>query len=267
MRGAWTARLVSHRKGGNERDIGRRMRPEEYHKLADLEERMWFFRAYQRRFVRWFSRTLPRGPARLLDAGCGTGGTINALRQANREWTVDGLDYSPIACALARTRTAATITEGSVTAMPVGSGAYDGIVSADVVCQVDDPALAVREFARCLRSGGVVQINAPAYMWLWSHHDRAVHSVRRFTRRELVGHCRGAGLEIVYASYANSFLLPAAIVRRKLFPPRRPTSDVALLPAPIETCFSALAWLEFQWTARGGRLPAGLSVFVVARKP
>jgi len=242
------------------------MRPEEHRKLADLEERMWFFRAYHRRFAHWFARTLPAGPAKLLDAGCGTGGALRALRAARAEWRLTGLDTSPLACAFARERTGADIVEGSVTAMPFADGAFDGIVSADVVCQVDDPALAVREFARCVRPGGVVLVNAPAYRWLWSHHDVAVQSVQRFTRPELVGHFRDAGLEVIYASYANGFLLPPAILRRKVFPPRRPTSDVALLPAPLEALFACLAWLEFQWTRRGWPVPAGLSAFLVGRR-
>lgn len=243
------------------------MRTEEYHKLADLEERMWFFRAYHRRFAHWLRRTLPPGPAHILDAGCGTGGALKALRKARAEWEITGLDYSPLACQLARERTGAAIVEGSITALPFPDASFDAILSVDVVCQVDDPARAIREFARCIRSGGVVLINVPAYPWLWSHHDIAVQSVRRFTRPDLVAHARAAGLETVYSSYANSFLLPAAIFRRKLFPPRVATSDVSLLPWPLEAMFSALAWGEFQWTRWGGPVPAGLSVFFVGRKP
>ena len=107
----------------------------------------------------------------------------------------------------------------------------------------------------------------PAYRWLWSHHDVAVQSVRRFTRREVEDHVRTAGLEPVYAAYANVFLLPAAIWRRKRLPPRQGSSDVALLPWPLDSVFDALAWLEFQWTRHGRLLPAVLSVFDVGRKP
>jgi hypothetical protein len=102
---------------------------------------------------------------------------------------------------------------------------------------------------------------------LWSYHDVAVESKHRFTRPELAALFRSAGLEVVFASYANLLILPLVVARRKLFPPARPTSDVQVYPAPIEAVFSAMAWLEHAWTKRGWPLPAGSTVFVAAIKP
>ena len=45
------------------------MRPDEYRKLAETEDRMWYFRALHRRRAHWLARLLPGGPARVLDAG------------------------------------------------------------------------------------------------------------------------------------------------------------------------------------------------------
>src|SRR6185369_6062761 len=124
-----------------------------------------------------------------------------------------------------------------------------------------------REFARCVRPGGVVLVNEPAYRWLWSYHDEAVESKHRFTRPELGARFEAAGLQVRFASYANMLILPLVVARRKLFPPAQPTSDVQLYPAPIEAGFSALAGLEHWWTRRGWPLPAGSSVFVAGVKP
>ena len=65
------------------------------------------------------------------------------------------------------------------------AGEFDGVVTADVICQVENPAVAVAELFRVLRPGGVVVINLPAYMWMWSYHDDAVQSKHRYTRAEL----------------------------------------------------------------------------------
>ena len=176
------------------------------------------------------------------------------------------MDASPIACALARGRTTAKIRENSITALPFWDDSIDGIATGDVLYHISDVAAVLQEFARCLKPGGVVVLNEPAYRWLWSYHDTAVESKHRFTRPELAALCRQAGLEVVFASYANSFALPFIAARRKLFPPKQPTSDVKVYPALVETIFSRLARLEHSWMRRGLPVPAGSSVFVVAVK-
>jgi len=243
------------------------MQIDEYRKLAETEDRMWYFRALHRRLAHWLARLRPAGPARVLDAGCGTGGFIRFLSATDHGWQLTGVDVSPVACGLARARTGAEIIEASITALPFADGSFDAIVTGDVIYHVEDAAAVLREFARCVRPGGVVLVNEPAYRWLWSYHDDAVESKHRFTRPELVGLFQSAGLEVRFASYANMLALPLVAARRKLFPPARPTSDVQLFPPPVEAILSAMARLEHAWTKRGWPLPAGSSVFVAAVKP
>lgn len=242
------------------------MHLDEYRKLAEVEDRMWYFHALNRRMVFWLGKLLPAAPAHVLDAGCGTGGLIKALRSARTDREVTGLDFMPLACELARERTGAVIVQGSITALPFGDGVFDAIVSADVVCQVEDGARALREFARCVRPGGVVLVNVPAYRWLWSYHDDTCETKHRFTRPELAAMFRAAGLDVVSAGYANCLSLPLIWARRKLFRPTHPTSDVQLYPAPIEMLFAAMAAVEFGWQRLGLASPAGSSVFVVGRR-
>lgn len=249
------------------RTLRLRMQADEYRKLAETEDRMWYFRALHRRRLHWLARLLPAGPAKVIDAGCGTGGFIRVLRARQPTWSVTGVDISPLACALARERTGTEITEGSVTALPFAEGVFDAVSTGDVLYHLADPGAALREFARVLRPGGIVLVNEPAYRWLWSYHDVAVGSKHRFTRPELRARFQAAGLEVKFASYANLLPLPLVVARRKWFPPRQPTSDVRLYPAPVEAVFSAMAWTEHAWMRLGWPLPAGSSVFVAAVKP
>ncbi|HEX2862806.1 MAG TPA: class I SAM-dependent methyltransferase [Lacunisphaera sp.] len=243
------------------------MRVDEYRKLAETEDRMWYFRALHRRRAHWLARLLPAGEAvHVLDAGCGTGGFIQTLRAEHPAWTVTGVDVSPLACALARERGQVDIVEGSLVALPFADGTFDAISTGDVIYHIADTPAVLREIVRCLKPGGVVALNEPAYRWLWSYHDDATEAKHRFTRPELVEKMRAAGLEVKFASYANLLTLPLVAARRKLFPPSQPTSDVQLFPAPIEAFFSATSWLEHAWTRRGWPLPAGSSVFVAAVK-
>ncbi len=242
------------------------MQRDEYRKLAEVEDRMWYFRALNRRVVHWLARQLPPGPARVLDAGCGTGGLITTLRGANADWRLTGLDFMPLACSLARERTGVEIVEGSITQLPFADASFEAVVSVDVLCQVEEAAAALREFARVVRPGGIVLINVPAFMALWSYHDDTCETKHRYTRPELSALFAAAGLRVDFATYVNLLPLPLIVARRKLFRPARPTSDVQLYPVPVETAFAALAALEFAWMRQGWSMPLGNSVFVVGRR-
>ena len=244
-----------------------RMQPDEYRKMAEVEDGMWYYRALQTHVDRELARELPANGARVLDAGCGTGGLLRALQRGRPGWRLRGVDLSPLGCALARERTALEIVEGSVHALPFGDGVFDAVVSCDVLCQVTEPVAALREFLRVLRPGGTVVLTMPAYAWLFSYHDEQVGNLRRYTRRETKALLTGAGFLPGRSTYWNTLPLPLAVLRRKIFPPREPASDVRLYPAPLEAMFNAMMALEFFWLHHVGPLPAGSTVLVVGRKP
>lgn len=242
------------------------MQPDEYRKMAGVEDAMWYYRALHRHVTRSLTRALPVAPARVLDAGCGTGGLLRRLRAAQPAWALTGLDFSPIACELARERTGGEIVQGSIAALPFADATFDAVVSCDVVCQVTDPAQAAREFHRVLRPGGTVVLTMPAYQWMHSYHDKEVGNLRRYTRSEVNALLLAASFVIVSSTYWNTLLFPLAVLRRKFLPPAAPASDVGRYPALVEAGFNALMAVEHGWLGAGGSLPFGSSVLTVALK-
>jgi SAM-dependent methyltransferase len=243
------------------------MQPDEYRKMAEVEDAMWYYRALHAHVSRSLSRELKEPAPAVLDAGFGTGGLLRRLHEAHPSWALTGLDFSPLACELARERTGCTIVHGSIAALPFADAAFDAVVSCDVACQVTDPAAALREFQRCLRPGGILVLTMPAYQWMFSYHDREVGNLQRFTRGELNALVRSAGLTVLHSTYWNMLPFPLAMLRRKVFPPAAPTSDVRLYPAPLEAAFNGAMALERGWLGWGARLPFGSSVLTVAVKP
>ena len=130
-------------------------------------------------------------------------------------------------------------------------------------------AASLAEFHRCLRPGGVLVLNLPAYRWLHSDHDEAVANARRYGRRELVHLLGAAGFAAVQAQYWNSILFPLMVLRRKL--PRlggaSGASDVALLATPLERMCAACIALEGRLAAAGVRFPFGGSILATAVRP
>lgn len=231
---------------------------------------MWYFRALHAHVQRELTAVLGTRAARILDAGCGTGGLIRRLAPRQRAWSWVGVDSEPAACSLARVRATAAeaeICEARVEALPFGDEAFDAVVSADVLYHVDDDGAALREFFRVLRPGGAVVINVPAYRWLWSYHDEATQARRRYARGEVREKLGAAGFGAVRTTHWNALPLPLIVVRRKLLPAPRGGSDVRAYAAPVERVLSAAMGLEEAWLARGGRWPLGSSILAVARKP
>jgi ubiquinone/menaquinone biosynthesis C-methylase UbiE len=244
------------------------MNTEEYLKLAQVEDRMWYFRSLHAHVGRELARALPaERETRVLDAGCGTGGLILRLRAGHPGWTWSGIDFSALACDLARQRTGGDIREASITALPFGDGEFDALVSADVVCQVENPATAAAEFFRVLRPGGLVVINVPAYRWMWSYHDDHCQTKHRYTRREVRALLTAAGFRGVQTTHWNALPFPLIFAKRKLFRSARDTSDVKRYPAPLELGFRVAMAVEHAWLRAGGRWAWGTSVFAVGRKP
>ncbi|HEY4248764.1 MAG TPA: class I SAM-dependent methyltransferase [Lacunisphaera sp.] len=244
------------------------MQPEEYRKMAGVEDRMWYYRALHRHVLRSLRSNLPAATApSLLDAGCGTGGLLRRVKEAVPAWRLAGLDFSPLACELARERTGLDVEQGSITAMPFADASFDAIVSCDVVCQVADAVVALCEFNRCLRPAGIVVLTMPAYQWMYSYHDREVANLRRYNRGEVNALLREAGFAITHSTYWNMFPFPLAVVRRKMFPPKTPDSDVRQFPAVVEAAFNGVMAVEHGWLRAGFRMPFGNSVLTVAQKP
>lgn len=253
------------------------MEADEYRKLAAVEDRMWYFRSLHAHLRRELESAFgarrtggePEPALRILDAGCGTGGLIRRLRSTHPEWRCDGLDLMPLACELARARCGpdVAITEGSITALPYPDASFDAVTSADVIYQLERPVEALTEFLRVLRPGGVAILNVPAYRWLWSYHDVAVHSRHRFTRPEVDVLLSTAGFGTRRLTHWNALPFPLVWVRRKLLASPRDTSDVKLYPAPIEAALNGVMAVEHAWLRAGGRWAWGSSILAIAHKP
>jgi ubiquinone/menaquinone biosynthesis C-methylase UbiE len=241
------------------------MQFDDYRDLAEVEDSMWYFHALNQRMLLPLAQ-LAKQEASILDAGCGTGGLIKALQHHDPRWKITGLDYSPVACDFARQRTTVPIKEGSIEALPFENKQFDAVVSADVICQIDEGSRALREFERVLKPGGILVINVAAYEWMRSYHDTQMDTRHRFRRSELASLLKQTGFEVTISSYANLLIFPLIIARRKIFVPANPESDVKPYPPLIEAFCGSMAALEYGALRRGISLPAGNSVFIAARK-
>lgn len=239
-----------------------------YRTMRAVEDAHWWFDGMESITQELLAPILKPG-SDILDAGCGTGRNLGFL---SRYGTVTGLDFSNVALGCCRERGCGRLVRGSVNTLPFAADAFDLVTSFDVLTSqgVDDHA-ALPEAARVLRPGGYFFVRVAAYDWLRSRHDLEWAITHRYARGELCAKLTAAGFAMQKASYANTFLFPAAVLKRwseKWFPPRADESDLELGARPTRTTglFRALLASERRWvTGRG--LPFGLSLVALARKP
>lgn len=236
----------------------------EYQRMAALEESMWWYHGLHTNIGNALLRHAG-GLQNVLDAGCGTGGTLKAIADRFPHATLCGLDISEDACAFTRMKTGAEVTVGSVDALPYGDAEFDALVSCDVLGYDIDVDAALAGFRRVLKPGGVCILNLAAYQWMLSYHDRAVGQVRRFTRSETTQLLRQHGFRPIFASYWNALLFPFMVLRRKIIPAPE-ASDVTPFNPVVNGAFKTCVSVESRFMWGGWQLPFGGSVFVIAQR-
>lgn len=243
------------------------MEKEQYEILYRLEETHWWYLGMRRMVDSLLQRYVDCSqPLRILDAGCGTGGMVKHLQQFG---SVVGLDLSDEALGLCQHRHLPQLTQASVEQLPFADESFDLLTSFDVLYHraVVNDWLALGEFYRVLRPGGLLLLRVPAYDWLRGAHDVAVHTRHRYSHRELVRKLHAAGFQLQKLTHANALLFPVAAAKRLVEGTEHSWHmDLELPAAPINRMLLGVLSLEATLLPRVS-FPWGLSLVAVASKP
>jgi SAM-dependent methyltransferase len=245
------------------------MRPHEHDIMRAVEDHYWWYQALRQHVADSIEPVAAKFS--VLDAGCGSGGMLAALRRKFPQTELTGIDESERAIELCRDRnTGARLLRAGVHELPFPADEFDVVLSLDVwVNDGVDDALAAHETHRVLRPDGKLIVNLAAFDFLKGAHDKAVGAVRRYTRPQVRALLEGSGFSIERLTYWNASLTPPIAVMRWLSRRRAAAeearSDFRPLSPFVNAALKNLAALELR-ASRHLSLPFGTSVFAVARK-
>ncbi|MBV4459801.1 class I SAM-dependent methyltransferase [Pseudomonas sp. COR58] len=197
---------------------------------------------------------------RILDVGAGSGffsRHLLACTAACEAWCVD-TGY-PADCS------------GESAGKPVHYRRALGPVDADLVLlmdvleHVDDDLGLLRACIDQVPSGSRFLMTVPAFAFMWSGHDDFLGHKRRYTLGRCEALAAAAGLQVERGAYGFGAVFPFALASRLLAARSVPRSQLKRHSAFVNALLKAMCRLELP--LMGINRLAGLSVFVLARKP
>lgn len=242
------------------------MHNSEYSRIEQLEEIHFWYRAMESNIIDLLER-FQMSNISILDAGCGTGGLSQKMM---RFGNVVAMDINPVALKYAKRKKINKVLKGSVEAIPFANNQFDILVSLDVLYhrKVNNDKLALKEFLRVLKPGGLLVLRVPAFELLRGAHDRMVETRHRYTIGEMRKKLLETGFVINKISYANMLLCIPLFIKRyfeRINNSRISISDTYLLNDTINKLLFFYLNLENKLLF-SLNLPFGSSVIAIAKK-
>lgn len=244
------------------------MEQHEYQTMFELENDYWWFVARRNLVTEIVARESQRKEhLSIFDAGCGTGANLEAISRYGETF---GVDMAHAAIDFCRKRGIERLAISRLEHLAYLSESFDIVTALDVLEHVDEDLKAMSEIHRVLRPGGMLLVTVPAYGFLWSEHDEALHHRRRYAAYELRNKLSLVGFEIERCSYfITTLFFPILFIRilQGIFKKStHPKTSVVELPRLLNALLVGLLGLE-QGLFRYINLPFGVSIVCIARKP
>jgi SAM-dependent methyltransferase len=182
-------------------------------RLAQVEDRHFWFAARRNFVLRLLTRHLPQGG---IGADFGCGSCYTAAWLTARGYRTIGVDAHEDPAQERNARHAAGFVRANLRDFDL-EPELDFITLLDVLEHVEDDAGYLEHATRALKPGGIALISVPALRWLWSASDVRTGHHRRYEKSSLRRLAARAmpGAREEFLGYYYFSTLPALVARRR----------------------------------------------------
>lgn len=233
-----------------------------YRNMAQMEQSHWWYKG-RREIIGKLLTPFMHRPLEILDAGCGSGGTMEYMETYGSTLGVDVSEDMLEHCR----KKGLQVQRASITQLPFEDHRFDVVLCLDVLEHLPEDRQAIEELKRVVKPGGLLVLSVPAFSWLWGQHDIQNNHYRRYDPGQLGNSLTPAELVLERSTYFNFFLLPTVWLVRKLGPKlgHHPGTDLELGLGLWNPILYGILKME-AFLLGYINLPLGVSQIVVARK-
>ncbi len=238
----------------------------EYKKMSEREDTYWWHTGRMNIIDKQLAKLFKgEGELKILNIGCGTGGTIATLEKYGE---VTNIDISDEALKFLKMKgyTGKIVKDHR---LPFKDGYFDLVIALDVLEHIEHDSQSLDEWRRVLKKNGKVFITVPAYNFLWSGHDTSLHHHRRYTRTHLNRDLNKSSFKKLKNSYMITFSFFLVVGFRFLYKlsGKKMTENTSYvnLPPFINALFDKLLRIEGT-VLQSVNLPFGTSVLGIYEK-
>ena len=138
---------------------------------------------------------------------------------------------------------------------------FDLIVMLDVLEHIENSKEFMENLKKYVNSNGIIIIGVPAYMSLWSNHDKELKHYRRYTWNTLIRDCRD--YKVIHRFGFNFLLLPIRFIQLKFSKRIHSTNETGNL---LNKIFLIISNIEYFLRYVGLNPKFGISIYAIMQK-
>lgn len=259
------------------------MQPHYYENLSQAEKKHWYFAA-RRKFIETLIRRyiLPgknKGDLKILDVGCGTGGTTEFLSRFGK---VTGIEPSDIAINLFKSsyphlKIIKSDIENMGKHLPEADFDLATVLGVLYHKEVKEPLAALKNINQRLKSGGWLLWHEAAHPILKRKHDELSDGARRFRPKQMRQLLEESGFKIYFETHLGLFIFPPAFIlamlsriksagKNKKENTQGGSIDRKMFPKYLNAALYGICRMEAGYALKLFPLPIGISYLVLAKK-